>query len=63
MSQWALNHNYFCSLLFVIFDNARSELTRMCACRYEQAEFVERELERMGEKIKETIQNINAAQV
>ncbi len=35
----------------------------MCACRYEQAEFVERELERMGEKIKETIQNINAAQV
>jgi hypothetical protein len=24
---------------------------------------VERELERMGEKIKETIQNINAAQV
>ncbi|CAK9229691.1 unnamed protein product, partial [Sphagnum jensenii] len=29
---------------------------------YEQAEFVERELERMGEKIKETIQNINAAQ-
>lgn len=29
---------------------------------FEQAEFVERELERMGEQIKETIQNINAAQ-
>ncbi len=54
---------FLLSLLFVIFDNARSELTGMCACRYEQAEFVERELERMGEKIKETIQNINAAQV
>ena len=32
-------------------------------CRFEQAEFVERELERMGEQIKETIQNINTAQV
>jgi len=31
--------------------------------RFEQAEFVERELERMGEQIKETIENINAAQV
>lgn len=29
---------------------------------FEQAEFVELELERMGEQIKETIQNINAAQ-
>lgn len=28
---------------------------------FEQAEFVERELERMGEQIKETIQNMNAA--
>jgi len=29
---------------------------------FEQAEFVERELERMGGQIKETIQNINSAQ-
>jgi hypothetical protein len=28
-----------------------------------QVEFVEREIEWMGEKIKETIQNINTAQV
>ena len=35
----------------------------LVGCRFEQAEFVERELERMGEQIKETIQNINTAQV
>lgn len=40
-----------------------SQLTSYLRCRFEQAEYIERELERMGENIRETIQNVNASQV
>ncbi|KAH9554993.1 hypothetical protein CY35_08G091500 [Sphagnum magellanicum] len=39
------------------------EAAATCDMMYVQVEFVERELEWMGEKIKETIQNINTAQI
>lgn len=32
-------------------------------CRYEQAEFIEREMEQMTEQIKSIIQTLNASQV
>lgn len=42
----------------IVEDDAAATRDKM----YQQAEFVEEELERLGEKLRETIQNINAAQ-